>query len=60
MPLKIARQPYLEELRVEVATLKRLVESEPDQIAVARAWASVGKIQEALCPDHPYIWQRRA
>jgi hypothetical protein len=63
MPLEIERDPYLGQLRAEVAVLQRVVEGEFSQIAVARAWASVGKIQEALrelCPNHPHIWQRRA
>jgi hypothetical protein len=58
MPLEIVKQPYLDQLRAEVALLKRVLEGEPDQVAVARAWASVGKIQEALrelCPNHPHI-----
>jgi hypothetical protein len=58
MPLEIVKQPYLDQLRAEVAVLKRVVEGEPDRVAVARAWASVGKIQEALrelCPNHPHI-----
>jgi hypothetical protein len=63
MTLQIVKEPYLSQLRTEVATLKRVVDGEPDQIAVARAWASLGKITEALselCPTHPHIWQQRS
>ena len=60
MPLEIVKEPYLKQLRAEVAALKRIVDGEPDQIAVARAWASLGKITEALselCPNHSHILQ---
>ena len=60
MALAIVREPYLEQLRIETAVLKRFVDGEPDQIAVARAWAALGKIAEALselCPSHPHIVQ---
>jgi hypothetical protein len=62
MALAIVREPYLEQLRIEAAALKRFVDGEPDQIAVARAWAALGKITEALselCPNHPHIVQHR-
>ncbi len=62
MALEIVKEPYLEQLRIEAAALKRFVDGEPDQIAVARAWASLGKITEALrelCPDHPHILEHR-
>ena len=58
MALEIVTEPYLEQLRIEAAALKRFVDGEPDQIAVARAWAALGKITEALCelcPNHPHI-----
>jgi hypothetical protein len=37
------RQPYLKQLRSEVGVLKRVIDAEPDQIAIARAWASLGQ-----------------
>lgn len=62
MTIEIVKEPYLKQLRTEVTALKRVVDGEPDQISVARAWASLGKIQEALselCPNHPHILQHR-
>ena len=60
--LEIIKEPFLQQLRTEVAVLKRVVDAEPDQVAVARAWTALGKIQEALrelCPNHPQLWQYR-
>jgi hypothetical protein len=60
MPLEIVKEPYLKQLRTEAAILKRVVDGEPNQVAVARAWASLGKMTEALselCPNHPHILQ---
>ena len=59
MTVEIVKEPYLAQLRTEVAALKRVIDAEPDQIAVARAWALIGKITEGLselCPNHPHIW----
>lgn len=58
MPLEIVREPYLEQLRENVAELKRLADGNPNIIVVAQAWASFDKIKEALsqlCPNHPQI-----
>ena len=58
--VEIIKEPFLQQLRAEVAVLKRTLDAEPDQV-LARAWASLGKIQDALvelCPKHPHVWQR--
>ena len=61
MTLEIVREPYLGELRKEVAALKQIVDGKPNQLTVARAWVSLDKIKEALgelCPNHPQVLQR--
>jgi hypothetical protein len=60
--MEIVKEPYLEQLRTEVTELKRLVEGEPNDLVVTRAWASFDKIKEALsqlCPNHPQILLHR-
>ena len=60
--MEIVKEPYLAELREEVATLKTLVDGEPDILAVTHAWASFAKIKDALgalCPNHPAILANR-
>jgi hypothetical protein len=60
--MEIVKEPYLGQLRNEVAELKRLVDSEPNEMIVTRAWASFAKIKDALghlCPNHPAIMRYR-
>ena len=62
MGMEIVREPYLALLRTEMAELKRLVDGEPDDIVITRAWTSLDKIKDALsqlCPNHPQILMHR-
>jgi hypothetical protein len=62
MALEIAKEPYLRQLRAEVAELKKLVDAEPDDAIIGRAWASFDKIKKSLgslCPNHPQIMAHR-
>jgi hypothetical protein len=56
------REPYLAQLRAEVTELKLLLDNDPNEIIVTRAWNSLAKIKNALgalCPNHPAIMQYR-
>jgi hypothetical protein len=58
--MEIVKEPYLARLRTEASELKRLIDGEPNDLVVTQAWASVGKIKEALaqlCPNHPAVMQ---
>jgi hypothetical protein len=60
--MEIIKEPYLAQLRDEVTELQKIVNTEPDDLVVTRAWASVSKVIEALrelCPNHREIWRYR-
>jgi hypothetical protein len=60
--MEIVKEPYLGQLRTEVAALKRLLDEEPNEIVVTQAWRSFAKIKDALkqlCPNHRAIWEHR-
>jgi hypothetical protein len=62
MPLEIVKDPYLGQLRTEISELKRLLDGEPNEIVVTKAWAAFDKIKDAmgqLCPNHPEILPHR-
>jgi hypothetical protein len=62
MALPLVKEPYLEQLRAEVAKLQRLVDSEPNDVVITHAWTSFDKIKEnlsQLCPNHPQILAHR-
>jgi hypothetical protein len=59
---EIVEEPHLAQLRNEVSELQRIVDAEPDDITVTRAWASIFKTIEALkdlCPNHREILRYR-
>jgi hypothetical protein len=60
--MEIINEPHLAQLRSEVAQLQMIVDIEPDDLSVTRAWSSVSKVIDALkelCPNHPEIWRYR-
>jgi hypothetical protein len=60
--MEIVKEPYLRQLRTEVAEFKKLLDGEPNEMIVTQSWVSFVKIKtalQALCPNHPAIWQHR-
>jgi hypothetical protein len=41
--MEIIIEPYLAQLRNEATGLQRIVDTQPDELGVTRAWASVSK-----------------
>ena len=60
--MEIVKKPYLAQLRNEVIGLQRILDAEPDDLGVTRAWAPVSKVIDTLkelCPNHPEVWRYR-
>jgi len=60
--MEIIREPYLAQLRSEVAELQEIVDIEPTDLTVTRTGATLSRVIDTLkelCPNHPEIWRHR-